>query len=72
MKNLWPLPAILVLFFSNSVTSFDSPIFGAEFSGGSFQGFLDISQGLRQWVNPSNTSQNSAIDANGELHDNYS
>ena len=67
MKNLWRgrnLSFFGFAIFSNSVTA--SPIFGAEFSGGSFQGFLDISQGLRRWVNPSNSSQNSAIDANGE------
>ena len=55
------------IFLLSLVTTFSSsfPILGTEFSGGSFDGFVDISQGLRRWVNPVNTSQNTPVDING-------
>jgi hypothetical protein len=49
------------------VSTASSPLLGTEFSGGSFQGFLDISQGLRRWVNPINTSENCPLDNNGKF-----
>jgi hypothetical protein len=55
------------IFHLSLFTSFSSsfPILGTEFSGGSFDGFVDISQGLRRWVNPINTSENTPVDSNG-------
>ena len=62
-----PLKIFKKLFHLCLFTSFSTsfPILGTEFSGGSFEGFVDISQGLRRWVNPVNTSQNTPVDING-------
>ena len=59
-----PIFSIICLLFLTSFSS-SAPILGTEFSGGSFNGFVDISQGLRRWVNPINTSQNTPVDASG-------
>jgi hypothetical protein len=40
-------------------------VLGTEFSGSPHNGFVDISQSLRAWVNPLNGSQPAPVDANG-------
>lgn len=40
-----------------------APVFGTEFSGAPFGGFVDISRGVRRWAYPNGTA--SPIDANG-------